>query len=216
MPRTLGCACKMAVMNPPCPPPRSTTVPSSPKSIACASALGGRGEDAFDQGVEPGGGRRLRREVTVQAAASVDEGRLAGADRLGDLAERIPYLGIGVEPEAAECESVHRRAARAGQLIPLRAGRAKQPGRRDAAEHAPQDLGVGAAPFGELAGGQRAGGQLLEGADAEQPPDGSESPGGPRGLQQDPGAVGGRRFGRVIYGHGPTITAGTRRPVPHI
>jgi hypothetical protein len=48
----------------------------------------------------------------------------------------------------------------------------QQPGRRDAAEHAPQDLGVGAAPSGELVDSQRAIGQLLKGADAKQSPGG--------------------------------------------
>ena len=122
--------------------------------------------------------------------------------RLGEFAEGVPYLGIGVEPEAGERPSVHHRPARVGQLVALRPGRAEQPGRRDTAEHAPQDLGVGAAPAGELVDGRRAAGQLLEGADAEQSPDGGEPPRGPRGLQQDPCAGGGRRLIRVIYGHG--------------
>ena len=164
---------------------------------------GDRGVVALDQGVETGGGRRLRRKVAVQAAVPVDEGRLAGAYRLGDLAERTPDLGIGVEHEAGERPLAHRRAARVGQLVSLRARRPEQPGRRDAAEHVPQDLGVGAASPGELADGQRARCQPLEGADAEQSPDRGEPPGSPRRLQQDPGAGGGRCLGRVICGHGP-------------
>ena len=180
----------------------------------CAGDLG---VVALDQGVEPGGGSRLRREVAVQAAVPVDEGRLAGAYRLGDLAECIPDLGIGVEQQAGERPPVHRRAARAGQLVSLRARRAEQPGRRDTAKHAPQDPGVGAAPFGELIDGQRARCQLLEGADAEQPPDRGEPPGGPRGLQQDPGTGGGRRLGRVIYGHGPNDQRkGPAAGTPHL
>src|SRR6202035_5220595 len=112
--------------------------------------------------------------------------------------------------------SAKHRLARLGQLIPLRAGRAEQSGRRDAAEYPPQDRGVGAAPRRQLVDGQRAGGQLLEGADAEQPPDGGETRGGERGLEQDPGAGGGRGLALVCRGHSTTITAGARWPVSRV
>jgi len=123
-----------------------------------------RDHDALKRDIKP-----VYTAVSADAAAvSADEGRLAAAYCLGELAEGVPYRGIGVEPEAGEGPPVHHCPACVGQLVALRAGRAEQPRRCDAAEHAPQDLGVGAAPSGELAGGQRAAGQLLEGASSSR------------------------------------------------